>query len=159
MEEKELEQAEETGAEVEQPEEAIPQQCRCQSASAAIGKFANPDALLSAYNALEAEFTKRCQKLKEAEAKLLAAETVVSAAPPSREDIANQLLTDEQFVEERVLSDEFIRAKVIERYLTDLSHPAVSVLTNKTGSAMLTPFAAPKTLAEAKKLADLFLKG
>lgn len=36
-------------------------------ASASVGKFANSDELLKAYNHLEAEFTKKCQQLKEAE--------------------------------------------------------------------------------------------
>ena len=35
-------------------------------ASASVGKFANSDELLKAYNHLEAEFTKKCQQLKEA---------------------------------------------------------------------------------------------
>ena len=35
--------------------------------TASVGKFANSDELLKAYNHLEAEFTKKCQQLKEAE--------------------------------------------------------------------------------------------
>ncbi len=35
--------------------------------AASVGKFANSDELLKAYNHLEAEFTKKCQQLKEAE--------------------------------------------------------------------------------------------
>ena len=35
--------------------------------AASVGKFANSDELLKAYQRLEAEFTKKCQQLKEAE--------------------------------------------------------------------------------------------
>lgn len=35
-----------------------------------IGKFGSPEELLSAYNALQSEFTKRCQLVKELQARL-----------------------------------------------------------------------------------------
>lgn len=47
-------------------EETLPEQADNES-SASVGKFANSEELLKAYNHLEAEFTKKCQQLKEAE--------------------------------------------------------------------------------------------
>ena len=46
--------------------------------TASVGKFANSDELLKAYNRLEAEFTKKCQQLKEAERRSEASQPAVA---------------------------------------------------------------------------------
>ncbi len=48
-----------------------------------VGKFANSDELLKAYNHLEAEFTKKCQQLKETERR-----SATSSEPSTTEDAA-----------------------------------------------------------------------
>lgn len=50
-----------------QTEQAVPATATDNEETASLGKFASSDELLKAYTRLEAEFTKKCQQLKEAE--------------------------------------------------------------------------------------------
>lgn len=61
---------------------------QAENSASRIGKFNTADDLLSAYNALESEFTKRCQLIKQLQAKLdeMSAQAVVSA-PNQTEEI------------------------------------------------------------------------
>ncbi|MCL2555669.1 MAG: hypothetical protein FWE03_01440 [Firmicutes bacterium] len=124
-----------------------------------IGKFSSPEALLKAYECLESEFTKRCQKLKDAEKentdlKALAADKGRRIAD------AKEILSDENFLVENVLNNDVIVNRFIVNYLEGLESGVVpSVMTARGGSAVLTPPKVPKNLEEAKRLADVILNG
>ena len=62
-----------------------------------LGKFKDAQALLSAYNSLQAEFTKRCQRVKELEgivAKFDKAENVSTLADANNKTVAENVSTD-----------------------------------------------------------------
>lgn len=157
-----------------------------------IGKFESAAALLSAYNALESEFTKRCQLIKQlqADARHSSAQAEDRAAPqavspPSGEnappDAAEQeadapcacgdgaddnvALADNCGVgiaaHAAELADELscipeVMDACIARYkqrLLDMRVGGVAF----GGAAVITPAKRPRTLAEAKSLADELL--
>lgn len=113
------------------------------SAVAAYGKFADAQALYSAYLELEAEFTRRSQRLKELEsgnkaqtddAPSRTGETSESAAP----------LTEE------------VRRAVIEDYLkTVAAGKGAPILTGGVGCA--APKSTPRSVSEAGRLVRQFL--
>ena len=124
-----------------------------------IGKFSSPEALLKAYESLQGEFTKRCQRLKdcEKENEVLKAD---AACANKRAEIAKDALKDEDFVAQFVAGDEGIRSKIVMDYLEKVYCEGVPVVMGaKTGGAALTPVKAPKSLSEAKVLADVMLRG
>ena len=66
--------------------------------------------------------------------------------------------TDEEIIQ-RIMSSDEVRAKIIADYLKSLgSKNAVSVLNGQVGATPLTPINKPKSLADAKKLAELLIK-
>ncbi len=110
-------------------------------AEVSLGKFKSTKALLEAYNSLEAEFTKRCQKIKEYEAKLEVAEKAKASAE-------TQNLASEKFDKEEVLKD----------YLKGLiGGKAEAVILNGVGAGLKTPVSRPKTISEAGRLAKELL--
>jgi predicted nuclease with TOPRIM domain len=121
-----------------------------------IGKFSSPEALLKAYESLESEFTKRCQKLKDTEKEN--SDLKESFLDKARiETEAKSALSDEVFLTENVFKNEEISQKIISKYLEGLSsNPAPNLLGSK-GAAPLTPPKRPKSLEEAKKLAEVIL--
>lgn len=69
------------------------------------------------------------------------------------------IAADESFADEYACRSEIIRAKVITDYLRSLSHTGgVRLLGEKVGRSALAPLTKPKTLSEAKKLAELYIK-
>jgi len=120
-----------------------------------IGKFESPETLLKAYESLEAEFTKRCQRLKEFEKENT--ELKESAADKARiVESAKTVLKDDGFVTEHVLSDEGITSRVITQYLENINaNGAPGLLGARAGGAVLTPPKRPKSLEEAKRLAEV----
>lgn len=121
------------------------------------GKFKNTEELLRAYNALEAEFTKRCQRLKEAG---LEAERLRAAQAAGRDTKADflSLVEDEEFLDSVIICNPRVKAKIIEGYLRALEGCApAKVLGGGRGRTALQPAARPKTLEEAKKLANLLM--
>lgn len=174
-----------------------------------IGKFDSAESLLSAYNALEAEFTKRCQKLKEAQLQienLQSSDTEMANSNgkfdcdrgcdtlDTREDLCignvNQLpekvalveeeevlnvprgqaekdyflrlkefLADEEFVDKYILSNESVSNRAILQYLMELSKTEKVNTLGRGGSCVMTPIDKPRTLSEAKRLADIILRG
>ena len=114
------------------------------NAAAELGKFESVSALLSAYKSLEAEFTRRSQRLKELEENK-AREIPVSA--PSRESDGGV----------NTVLDENVKNAVIEEYLrTVASGKSVPLIVGGVRSA--APKFAPKTVKEAGALAEKFLK-
>jgi len=124
-----------------------------------IGKFSSPEALLKAYECLEGEFTKRCQRLKESESEVATLKEV-AADKGKRIADAKEILSDESFLNENVLNNEGITNRIIASYLEGLETGSVPrVMTGNRGSVTLSPPKIPKSLEEAKRLADVILNG
>ena len=125
-------------------------------------KSANP--LEKAYKALEAEFTKRCQALailrEENESLKRTVSDLTSKIEGNVCPDYEQIMADERFLSEYALKCERLRTMIIKDYLKSLSsHNAVSVLRGGVGESALTPVNKPKSLAEAKKLAEIIING
>lgn len=69
------------------------------------------------------------------------------------------IASDEEFIDAYARRSELIKAKVIVDYLRSLSHTGgVRLLGESVGKSALAPLKKPKTLSEAKKLAELYIK-
>ena len=146
------------------------------------GKFADAETLLTAYENLEREFTKKSQKLKELE-KLIpcdnegtspqeiqsdnfpcetptneAEETAVDNPEQSNGQFnPQQILSDREFVERHILQNGEITREVLQRYIDNLSKSELPRTINSMSGAMsLTPPKKPKTIKEASRLAEKF---
>ena len=115
-----------------------------------LGKFKDVNALKSAYDSLQAEFTKRCQRIKELESQK---EQVDKTAVPTSSLIDNgkenlKSITDED--KENILKD----------YLKEiLTSKQKAIVLDGFGIGVKTPNSRPKTIEEAGKLAsDVFTK-
>lgn len=113
-----------------------------------LGKFKDVQTLLKAYSDLEAEFTRRSQRLKELEhGNKAETEPDGAEASPSRQD---ELL-------KRALSDDKVRDAVIGEYLKGVAEgKGVTLLSG--GGGVSAPRAVPKSVKEAGRLASEFLK-
>ena len=115
-------------------------------AAAELGKFKSVDALLKAYQALESEFTRRNQRLKELEQGNKAGESMQS--PLSRGSAgAEEIKTAPEC--------ESVRREIIEDYLKSVTERAVPLL--KSGVTAASPRVTPKTVKDAGALAQRFL--
>ena len=145
------------------------------------GKFADAETLLTAYENLEREFTKKSQKLKELE-KLIPcdnegtspqdtqsdnfpcetptqSETTTVDNPEQSNGKLNpqQILSDRDFVERHILQNGEITKEVLQRYIDNLSKSELPRTINSMAGAMsLTPPKKPKTIKEASRLAEKF---
>ena len=109
------------------------------SESASYGKFKDADALLAAYNSLEAEFTKRCQRIKELESKVLADKASVPTESTERKD--------------KGISDED-KDEILKDYLKSvLFAKQTAIVMDNAGVGVKTPADKPKSIAEAGNLA------
>ena len=107
-----------------------------------LGKFKSVDALLRAYSELEAEFTRRSQKLKALE----------DAASQKREEAG--AVRDED-IYRMVNENDGVRARVLSDYLASLK--GVPLLAD-SGVGVTADNTAPKTFAEAGHHALGYLK-
>lgn len=112
-----------------------------------LGKFKDVGALINAYNSLQSEFTKRCQKIKELESKVaMGDKTKVppvdnSAKPTSQE---NTTLLDKE--------------KILKEYLLDIiGNKPSAIIMDGAGVGVKTPVNRPKTIEEAGNLAKSLL--
>ncbi len=117
-------------------------------AAPALGKFKDVQTLMKAYSDLEAEFTRRCQRLKELEGNKADGAPDGVQSPPSRSD-------DERIAE--ALSDDKVRDAVIGDYLKGLTEKTVPLAGG--GGGVSAPRATPKSVKEAGNLAKRFLNG
>jgi hypothetical protein len=86
------------------------------------------------------------------------AENENNAYSPTNFSIA--AVEDDEEILAQILSSELVRKKIIEDYLRSLSlNKNLAVLGRRVGSTPLTPPKRPKSLAEAKKLAEILIKG
>lgn len=143
MEELKVEQAveeKEIDGEIETAETQVADQSETETSPVSYGKFKDASALLSAYNSLEAEFTKRCQKIKELEAQLSVADKGIAPAQ-----------TDE--LEEQPSKDDILKSYVKEVLLRKQS----AIVLDGTGIGFKTPVQRPRTFEQAGKLASEIL--
>ncbi|MCL2374910.1 MAG: BREX-1 system adenine-specific DNA-methyltransferase PglX [Firmicutes bacterium] len=119
--------------------------------SSPYGKFADAESLYQAYRALESEFTRRSQESAKIKKEL----------EEENNRLALQfagILSDEDFLE-KMAHDERITERVIRNYLTSkLGTGDVPMLTGG-GAPCASSVKKPKTLEEAKALAELMLQG
>ncbi len=117
-----------------------------------MGKFENVKQLYDAYCALESEFTKRCQKMAEMEKEL---EELKKRSTPSN---VSELLSDSEFINEYVLTNDKVASAVVGAYLKSLKNKdRVSVL-GADGAVALFVSKKPSSLKEAKELADVIIR-
>ena len=112
------------------------------SADGSIGKFKNTESLLSAYNNLQAEFTRKCQKLSELES--LAEKT-------SSKDI-----TADEYIKENPQMVE----KILTHYLEEVKNMQSPKIISSAGGGGI-PLSAPPnptTLDEAREIAKKLFK-
>lgn len=115
-------------------------------AAAGLGKFGSVDALIAAYSSLEAEFTRRSQRLKELEEGNKAQIMPNGAPSPGSQDFL-----------EAALGDERVKNAVIGQYLKSVVS-GKSVPFTLGGVSSAAPKTAPKTVKEAGALVQTFLK-
>ncbi|MBR7100321.1 MAG: hypothetical protein IKC91_04120 [Clostridia bacterium] len=130
------------------------------TAAADLGKFKSVDALLQAYNSLQAEFTRRSQRLKELE-KTQAQNTPPSAeepvpnpevrasAPTPQPDAIS--VTAEEELYRRANASEKVKQKIIDDYLFEVKKSAVPLMHG--GISVISPTVKANSLAEAGKMA------
>lgn len=110
-----------------------------------LGKFKDVNALLDAYNSLQSEFTKRCQRLKELE-KMVETD---KQSPISTEQVSEEST-------EKVITQEE-KNEILKDYLKSvLNSKQKAVLIEGTGVGVKTPSEKPKSIAEAGSLAKKF---
>lgn len=119
-----------------------------QEEKVSLGKFKDVNALLSAYNSLQSEFTKRCQKLKELETQIAS----------KSENASNK---DESSIQGKPLDTSPVdKEQIVREYLKELlGNKQSAVLLDGVGVGVKTPINRPKTIREAGDLArQLFAK-
>ncbi len=109
-----------------------------EESSVSYGKFKSVEALLSAYNSLQAEFTKRCQRIKELESNANKEKSLAEDGAPT---VSAQGITPEK--KEEILRDYLIE---IERGKSS------AIVMGSEGVGLKTPSQKPVTIAEAGKL-------
>ena len=135
----------------EQPLTNAEQDCEQQQSvsveKGSLGKFKDVDALMSAYNSLQAEFTKRCQRIKELESAIVS----VDKANPTQ-TTAELSAQKEQDTTLKNQDD------VIKDYLKDLfGRRRSAIVLDSSGLGVRTPVSRPRTVRAAGELAKELL--
>ncbi len=151
-----------------------------------LGKFKNANALLDAYNSLEAEFTRRSQKLKELEGLVGNKEnsnfqSIVEKIPQLKEyqkdgtvegcisslveeinslqKIAEKSSNEEDTeVYEKATKRSGVKDRIISDYLLSLNSMKTVPLLDSNGSAIYLPENKPRTINEAGLMAEKLFK-
>lgn len=121
-----------------------------------LGKFQNVEALMRAYQELEAEFTRRSQRLKALEAAALSAadgKTDKNADGTAAEDAQTENADDALL--RAVRGNEGVRTRIVGEYLASLS--GVPLLAG-SGAGVTAPAERATTLRQAGTLALGYLK-
>ncbi|MDE6293997.1 MAG: hypothetical protein K2L88_05180 [Clostridiales bacterium] len=168
---------------------------QAEKSASKIGKFNTAEDLLAAYNALESEFTKRCQLIKQLQAELdrnsaQAAQEQIDdeignteseqpAPPPedirsvpeteageqamaqtrviTADDVLNEILQNACSYAEVLCTIPEVMSACIASYKKRLIRPQPA--SAPRGCAVIVPSQKPRTLSEAKRLADAMLAG
>ncbi len=109
-----------------------------------LGKFQSVEALMNAYRELEAEFTRRSQRLKALE----------NAAPPAPEADKGEAEGDARLLR-AVRENEAVRARIVGEYLAAL--PGVPLVAG-TGAGVTSPVQRASTLKQAGAMALGYLR-
>lgn len=123
-----------------------------ENSAPALGKFASVDALVRAYGELEAEFTRRSQRLRELEKRNK------QSAPPQEEAQEDASVRAERESEElyrSAVENERVRSRIIGDYVSSLK--GVPLMTG-AGTGVAAPVKKPRSIAEAGDLALGYLK-
>ncbi len=124
-------------------------------AAAGLGKFKDVQALLDAYSNLEAEFTRRSQKLRELEKASNARSAPLEEANAETPSPERDIYSGTNFVEAAKNSAE-VREAVIGDYLKSVSgNKGVAFLSG--GAGVSAARNAPRSIKEAGALAKTFL--
>lgn len=113
------------------------------SSNGSIGKFKDTESLLVAYNNLQAEFTRKCQKLSELE----------NVKPTQTQE---ELLKNDRTLAEFVSSNQELKDALLKSYLEELQrNQSPKVISSLAGSGipLKTP-PKPKSLEEAKEIVN-----
>ena len=146
MEEKEITMEQPTSAQVENPIETqvnenldIEKIATSGAADGSIGKFKNTESLLNAYNSLQAEFTRKCQRLSELESKA-------------------QSTTDN--VEDYIKNNQNLVGKILKHYVAEIqNNPSPVSISDSAGSGIpLMAPPKPTTMEEAKEVVKNLFK-
>ncbi len=133
---------------------ADPAEAEKTEAAAELGKFKDVEALKSAYEALEAEFTRRSQRLKELE------KANKEQSPPAQAEngaAPSQRTQTEPSAGRDIPLGEDIKDAVIREYLADVrAGRSVPIITG--GSVVQAQRRVPENLKEAGALAKNFLR-
>lgn len=131
------------------------------AATEILGKFKSVDALLRAYSSLQAEFTRRSQRLKELEREREERNTPPDAAEPATPPAAHASVPsepsaaapekEEDALYERANASEKVKKRIIEEYLDGVKKSAVPLMGG--GVSVVSPAARAKNLAEAGAMA------
>ena len=107
------------------------------SVEVSLGKFKDAEALLNAYNSLQSEFTKRCQRVKELEAKISAVD---------KEEPPTQTEESQPPQEENVIIKEYLKGVMAKKQS--------AIVMDGSGVSITTPVSRPKNIAQAGMLAQ-----
>lgn len=131
------------------------------AATDSLGKFKSVDALLRAYNSLQAEFTRRSQRLKEfmkAQARNNLSETEREPVPMSEKKDSVPMpmpecknAPEEENLYERANACAEVKQRIIENYLDEVKKSAVPLMGG--GISVVSPAAKAKNFTEAGELA------
>lgn len=109
-----------------------------------LGKFKSVEALMRAYRALEAEFTRRSQKLK-----------ALEESVPLGGNAEEKRIPREEELYQEVMLNEGVRARVLSEHIASLK--GVPLMTGG-GTGVKTPADRPKSIREAGSLALGYLR-
>lgn len=111
-----------------------------------LGKFKDVSALLNAYNSLESEFTKRCQKLKELE-------SAISLAEKERKNLPTEQENEQKAKQKDITEEE--KLEILKEYLSKtIGKKQTAVVLGGEGVSVKTPINRPKTIKQAGELAN-----
>ena len=116
-----------------------------EESSVSLGKFKDVNALIAAYNSLQAEFTKRCQRIKELEARA-AVDKVTPTEKTDKSENQSISITEEE------------KENFIKGYLKEImGAKSKAIVMDDFGVSVKTPVNKPKTVEEAGRLAKELL--
>jgi hypothetical protein len=121
-----------------------------------LGKFKGVEALVNAYNSLQSEFTKRCQKIKELESKLQGESNALPKDTVRTNNSSENIENIKKYADLTEKADESQKNDVLKEYLLEvIKNKPTAIMLDGTGAGVKTPVNKPKTIDEAGKLAKM----